>query len=135
MYIAINPAKCKRFTTKGINLSLAKPVGFVPPDLDLEFMSKVKDGLVAGDIFEIADDTMKSLKLKGQAEMEREEDTEVKTVGTHETKVSDPDERGWRKVESYTITFAPDPDRPIDETKTTGPSLIMTGIESDHDKA
>jgi hypothetical protein len=133
MYVALNPAKRNKFTTKGINLTLSKPIAFVDPGLESEFMDIVRTALFAEELVEISDETMKNFQIKNQAQLERDEDSDIKTVGIAETIKSDPDEYGRRRVESYVLKFAEDPNLPPSEHKYSGPSLILTQIESEHD--
>lgn len=45
MYITLNPAKIRSFTTKGIRLTLSNPVGFVDPDLELGAREKIDEAI------------------------------------------------------------------------------------------
>ncbi len=45
MYITLNPAKIRSFTTKGIRLTLSNPVGFVDPDLEFGAREKIDEAI------------------------------------------------------------------------------------------
>lgn len=55
MYIALNPQKSKRFTTKGINLTLSKPVGFVADDIEDIFKFKIDEAIRNGELVVVPD--------------------------------------------------------------------------------
>lgn len=136
-YFCLNPKKARKFTTKGINLTLMKPVGAVPPDLDEEFMARIRDAVKKGEIFEIPATQVKGLKIQGQATVEEAEDSEERVAGSFKAEVDekmDADGVLKRKVTGYTITM-PDEEGKVktdEEGKPQG--IILTGIESEHDE-
>lgn len=90
MYIAINPQKCRRFTTKGINLSILKPVSAVPVDLDDECMERIKLAIQNEEIFEIDDIGNLGLSIPGLGETTSVEEKDVVTSSFHSKLIPDP---------------------------------------------
>ena len=107
--IALNPKKSSRWNTKGINLSLKQPVAMVPKDLDNEFIMRIQTAIANEEIFEVDSTSLENLKLKGVGEVGQVDEAEVQ----HEDavcgrQVSEPDENGQRRVESYFIAIKSD---------------------------
>lgn len=55
MVIALNPKKIRQFTTKGIHLTLLKPVTSVPVGLEQEFLDKITKAITDGDLINLPD--------------------------------------------------------------------------------
>lgn len=137
-YFCLNPKKGRRFTTKGINLTLTKPVGAVPPDLPEEFMARIRAAISEGLIFEVSPTQVQGIKLQGQAQVAKPEDNEERVAGSFTSDVEEEvlaDGRVRRKVTGYTITM-PDEDGNVSKDEEGQPrsSIILTGIESEHDE-
>ncbi|TFH51808.1 MAG: hypothetical protein E4H01_00080 [Lysobacterales bacterium] len=65
MYIALNPQKAKQFTTKGVHLSLAKPVMFIAEDLEPEFREKIDEAIRNQILYVVSDNEANGLIMPG----------------------------------------------------------------------
>ena len=65
MYIALNPQKVRHFTTKGIHLTLLKPIGFVPTDLEDEFRFKIDEAIRNQELIVIPDSEAAGIIIPG----------------------------------------------------------------------
>lgn len=131
MWIAINLEKIKRFTTKGINLSAANPVSWVDPNLEPQFMSRIRTALIKEEIIQVHDDQLQGLSIPKQGKVGNIEESDVEQAGAIDREYEIDESTGRRRVSSYVITM-PDEDGNINKSESKG--LILTGIESDHDK-
>lgn len=123
MWIAINPAKAHRFTTKGINLSKSNPSAFVPPDLESEFMAKIRNALRTGEIIEIESNSEQIATIPKQAAVTKVDESEIddKVIRVEGTV----DEETGKKTITLTM---PDKDGKVHESKEGGPAIILTDI-------
>lgn len=121
MWIALNPEKAHRFTTKGINLSKAKPAAYVPPELEPQFLMRINTALAAGEIIRI--DGKGSFKIEGQAEVSEATRTENDDYKIRTESVKDPD------TNRITATIIKMPDEDGNTDREAGPTIIMTGIQ------
>lgn len=128
-FIGINPEKCRRFTTKGINLSMRNPVAMVPPGLEDEFMARIVQGLRDGKIIEIPEANLEGTQIKNQGKLEelKEEQTDKEFDLDKEYST---DEHGRKKVETYTIVCASDDEEAEVKTVRKG-GLISSIIEEE----
>jgi hypothetical protein len=81
MYILLNPAKARNFTTKGINLNFNNPAAFVPEDLEEIFKDKIYQAIRDEIIFEVDGIEDTGINIKGQASTTAINDESEKTVG------------------------------------------------------
>ena len=65
MYIALNPQKARQFTTKGIHLTLLKPIGFVSTELEGEFRVKIDEAIRDQVLYVIPDSEATGLIMPG----------------------------------------------------------------------
>jgi hypothetical protein len=120
MYVAINPLKIKSFTTKGIHITISRPVCFVPEGLEQEFMDKIETAISNNELLLVADDSGILLPGFGQtSKVEVEEELKGNYTISKQQKdedireVTDPfgDVRRMRKV-MYTLTLPKEEEEP-----------------------
>lgn len=79
-YIALNPKKCRKFITKGINLNFKNPIASFPSDLEPEFMMRINTAIAEGKVFEL-DSNAAALHIPGQAAFDFESDHDSEDSG------------------------------------------------------
>lgn len=81
MYVTINPKKVRRFTTKGIHLTLRNPVGYVPESLEPEFMSKISQAIRDEHLIVVPDDASMGILVPGVGQTEGARDSDEQSLG------------------------------------------------------
>jgi hypothetical protein len=131
--IMLNPKKGSRWTTKGINLSVRHPVAQVPDDLEEEFLERIRSALASGEILEVDSTRLENIKLEEVGELESIEESDIDQPEVKVGRVlSEPDELGRRKVNSYFLQVEGDPEA-ADESAPKDPIIILTDIEDEHE--
>jgi len=83
MFIILNPEKCHRFVTKGINLFPKSPFAEVPLGLESEFLARIDAGLQKGEIRAVeSEEEIRNLTVENQAAISMDKDSDEKVVGT-----------------------------------------------------
>ena len=103
MYIALNPAKATRFTTKGINLTPSFPVAHVDQHLEREFVEAIEKGLADGRLIKTEDDNPDWTHV-GQGSVGRVQETEEARIGVVQPVMGD-DGKGGQRVVGYVLQF------------------------------
>ena len=129
MYVALNPSKARQFTTQGIHLTLARPVGRVADDINDECRLKIDQAIRDQVLYVVPDDEANGLIIPGVGsssgigqEIESKGDYTVQRDSMNEEtiEVKDPfgTVRRMRKVQ-YTLTL------PKEEESKTESNLIL----------
>jgi hypothetical protein len=133
VYIALNPDKAKRFTTKGIHLTPSKPVAYVQPGLEPEFAAAIAAGLADGSLIQIDDEKGQRWTVTGQGSVGRIREGRSRRIGeiTPIYKTVD----GKRVVVGRVLSFDGEPDEAASEAaEPCGLSPIVDEHEERHVK-
>ena len=65
MYVALNPQKARHFTTKGIHLTLMKPIAYVSTELEAEFREKIDEAIRQEVLYVVPDSEAAGMNLAG----------------------------------------------------------------------
>lgn len=126
LFIALNPQKCRKFITKGINLNLKSPVAMVPPDLEPEFMNKIRRGIANQEIFEIDNLSVNNITVKDQATVDKVKEENERSVGTLEIKEIEDEDGNKQKVN--VLTFSEDEEHEENDEPRIITSTLGTGM-------
>lgn len=131
--IALNPKKCRRFTTKGINLSPKQPMTRIPLDLEDEFMNRIYDGLQKGEIVSLDENEMEQWELDGVGSHDapdRPENQDWNTDTTVSMELGPKRADGKRKILGHTLTITGETsEEKEEESKSESPLVILTDIK------
>lgn len=123
LFIALNPQKCRKFITKGINLNLKSPVAMVPPDIGAEFMAKINQAIDDELIFKVDNLSTNTVTVNKQASVEKVEENDERSVGKIEVKEIEDEDGEKQKVQ--VLTFYSDDD---DENQEDKPRIITSTL-------
>lgn len=105
VYVAINPLKCQRFITQGLNLTPGNPVGYVGAEMLPHCRRRVDEALALGEIEVVPDDLAKGYSVAGQGSVGAVADAEDEPIGRIEFDYEERD--GVKVVVGQRLVFAP----------------------------